>query len=202
MLTPKRRMHQELERVLREAGASLVGVSSCSDYFPEYTTAVTIGVSFLTFYQRKKRDMRAVNETMDFLNAKARQFFSDEGYGGWGSLFSQESQQFISPHRILAVRAGLGTVGKNFLVITPQFGPRVHFTTVLTTMPLLSGFPIKSNPCENCSVCVRACPSNALREYFHAEACTKCYTCVFTCPAGEDIDVVDPGEMQAYFSLT
>jgi epoxyqueuosine reductase QueG len=183
-----------LKQILKKSGADLVGVSTCKEYFPEYTSAVTIGVSALRIYRLQREDtIQAMNEIMDFLNLQARQVFAEEGYGSWGALFSQEEfsrlQNFV-PHRELAVKSGLGVIGKNFLLITPEFGPRVQLTTVLTTMPLLSDVPVQFNPCEACNTCVEACPTNALKEYFHEESCCKCYTCVFVCPAGKDFNEI------------
>lgn len=181
--------------MLKKAGADLIGFSNCKTYFPEYTTAVTLGVSSLTIYELDRSDtVQAMNEIMDFLNITARQYFFQHGYGSWGALFSQEEfsqrQDFV-PHRELAVQAGLGIIGKNFLVITPAFGPRVQLTTVLTTMPFLpDSLDSNFNPCKFCNICVKACPTNALKDYFCEELCTKCYKCVLVCPVGKDFDKI------------
>jgi epoxyqueuosine reductase QueG len=184
----------EIRQILRKAGADRIGFSTCKDYFPEYTSAVTIGVSALKIYKLERKDtLQAMNEIMDFLNVQARQIFSQEGYGSWGVLFSQEEfsqrQNFI-PHRELAVKAGLGVIGKNFLLITPEFGPRIQLTTVLTTMPVLPNPPLDFNPCKECTICLRECPTNALKDYFHEELCTKCYRCVLVCPVGKDFQEI------------
>lgn len=183
-------MVNHIKQALKKAGADLVGVSNCKEYFPEYTTSVSIGVSALKIYKLQRKDpLQALNEIMDFLNIQARQIFAEAGYGSWGSLFSQEEfsqSQNFTPHRELAVKAGLGITGKNFLLVTPEYGPRVQLTTVLTTMPLLPEVPLDFNPCESCSICVKACPTNALKDYFHEEVCTKCYQCVLVCPVGRD----------------
>ena len=189
-------VNQDIKHILTESGADLVGFSSCKEYYPEYTSAVIIGVSALKIYQLNRKDvMKALNETMDFLNVKARQILSEEGYGTWGSLFSQEdsSRKNITPHRELAVKAGLGVIGKNFLLVTPEFGPRVQLTTVLTTMPLLPDTSLKVDPCQSCTICVDQCPTGALNTCFHYELCIKCYKCVLTCPVGQDFE-----EIQSY----
>lgn len=186
-----------IKQILKKKGADLVGISNCKEYFPEYTTAVTIGVSALRIYNLHRTDtIQAMNEIMDFLNLQARQILSEEGYGSWGTLFSQEEfsrLQNFTPHRELAVKGGLGVLGKNFLLVTPEYGPRVQLTTVLTTMPLLPDLPLDFDPCKNCDICVNECPTNALKEYFHEELCTKCYACVVVCPVGKDFE-----EIQCY----
>jgi len=190
-----------MRQILKKAGADLVGFSNCREYFPEYTTAVTIGVSALQIYRLQRTDtIQAMNEIMDFLNLQARQMFSEEDYGSWGTLFSQEEfsrLQNFTPHRELAIKAGLGVLGKNFLLITPEYGPRVQLTTVLTTMPLLPDSPLDFDPCKNCDICVQECPTNALKDYFHEELCTKCYKCVVVCPRGKDFE-----EIQIYAAET
>ncbi len=65
-------------------------------------------------------------------------------------------------HKAVARAAGLGWIGRNCLLITPQYGPRVRFATVLTDMPLPTGEPME-NQCGDCWECVEACPTGALK---------------------------------------
>jgi epoxyqueuosine reductase QueG len=185
---------EHLRHLLKKAGAELVGFSSCKEYFPEYTSAVTLGVSALRIYNLERKDtIQAMNEIMDFLNVTTRQILREEGYGSWGALFSQEEfsgrPDFV-PHRELAVKSGMGIIGKNFLLITPEFGPRVQLTTVLTTMPVVPDPPLDFEPCKACDICVKECPTSALKSYFHEDVCTKCYTCVLVCPVGYDFEEI------------
>jgi epoxyqueuosine reductase len=63
-----------------------------------------------------------------------------------------------------AVLAGLGTIGMNNLLITPEFGPHVRFSALVVDMELKSGSPIDFAPCESCDMpCRRACPQKAFR---------------------------------------
>ncbi len=67
-------------------------------------------------------------------------------------------------HRHAAAAAGLGRFGRNTLLITPQFGPRVWLGSVITTAsleatPKEDGLSIF---CENCRLCIEACPVEAL----------------------------------------
>ncbi|MBU6997459.1 MAG: epoxyqueuosine reductase [Theionarchaea archaeon] len=186
-------MEIEMEQVsqfLKKKGADLVGFCNCREYFPEYSSAVIVGVSVLRLFRKSQSDtVQVMNETMDLLNVHGRQFLYEKGYGAWGALFSQEDMpgRNVVPHRELAVKAGLGIIGKNFLVITPEFGPRVQFSTILTTMPVLPGPPLEFDPCATCSVCVDMCPTGALGAWFRHEKCIKCYTCVLSCPVGKDV---------------
>jgi epoxyqueuosine reductase len=58
--------------------------------------------------------------------------------------------------------AGLGTIGKHSLLITPQYGPRVRLACLLTEASLESLPPGNKNRCVNCNVCIEECPAQAL----------------------------------------
>ena len=58
--------------------------------------------------------------------------------------------------------AGLGTIGKNNLVVTPDFGPRVRLRAMLLSVDLPSTGPLDFDPCVNCGMpCRAACPQDA-----------------------------------------
>jgi reductive dehalogenase len=68
----------------------------------------------------------------------------------------------------LAIDAGLGALGRNGLLITPEFGPRVRICKVFTDLPLISDnmnieFIEKiKNYCKKCFKCADACQNNAI----------------------------------------
>jgi len=67
----------------------------------------------------------------------------------------------------LAIDAGLGELGRNGLLITPQFGPRVRLCKVLTDLPLKLDKPIDFGVreyCEKCKKCLENCPVHAISE--------------------------------------
>ena len=69
----------------------------------------------------------------------------------------------IFPYKHAAVAAGLGTIGRNGLLITKQFGPRVRLACLLTDAPL-DPTPIPEDTyCKDCQACIRVCPSQALQ---------------------------------------
>jgi epoxyqueuosine reductase len=71
----------------------------------------------------------------------------------------------ISHHKSAAVLAGLGSYGKNSLIISPKHGPWLRFGIVVTDAELPYDKPLNRDLCEDCDRCVRACPTGALTPY-------------------------------------
>ncbi len=63
-----------------------------------------------------------------------------------------------------AVEAGLGSRGKNDLLITPNYGPRVRLFGVITDADLNPTPKDSKDYCTNCNTCIKNCPSGALSE--------------------------------------
>ncbi|MBD3241805.1 MAG: 4Fe-4S dicluster domain-containing protein [Chitinivibrionales bacterium] len=64
-------------------------------------------------------------------------------------------------HKAAARLAGLGWIGKSCLLITPEFGPRVRWATVLTDAKLTAERGVLEDGCGTCRVCVDNCPPQA-----------------------------------------
>ena len=81
---------------------------------------------------------------------------------GYEAVPSMNDTALVIPY---AVKAGLGEYGRNQMVITPEFGPRVRFSKIFTSLPLVSDEPrpfgIRAY-CDICTVCAEACPPKAL----------------------------------------
>jgi len=113
-----------------------------------------------------------------------------------------EAQHYRAQYlKFFASKAGLGCLGKNRLVITPQFGPRIRLWGVLTDAALEPDKPFTEDLCVNCSKCLTACPAQALTEQgFDRKRCwdnvfsnlkwmkpgiyTWCSACLDACPVG------------------
>jgi epoxyqueuosine reductase QueG len=74
---------------------------------------------------------------------------------GWMGLFSQ---------RHAAVRAGLGEFALNNVVITPEYGPRVRFNSVITQAPLAASPLLAEKVCLGtpCNLCIETCGGHCL----------------------------------------
>jgi len=79
--------------------------------------------------------------------------------------------------RALAVRAGLGFIGKNHMFIHPKLGPQVFLGEVVTTASLVPDDPV-AGVCISCGRCVRMCPTGALEAdgQFDARKCISYLT--------------------------
>ena len=69
------------------------------------------------------------------------------------------------PHA--AVEAGLGTLGLNLQLLTPEYGPRVVLTAVLCSVPVDADQPMTEALClgPSCGRCLKVCPPDAVREW-------------------------------------
>ena len=63
----------------------------------------------------------------------------------------------------MATRAGLGWIGKNCLLVTPQYGAAIRISSFLTNAPLECNDPINQSRCGYCNLCVKKCPAQALK---------------------------------------
>ncbi|WP_323735557.1 hypothetical protein PXD04_06565 [Methanosphaera sp. ISO3-F5] len=108
--------------------------------------------------------------------------------------------------------AGIGWLGKNNLLTTKEFGPRLTWATILTNAPLseYAGDTMES-PCGKCTVCVKACPGKAItdlpdpKKSYSPEKCGEflmsrkneghpvaCGMCLYICPFGNE--KLNPGD--------
>lgn len=107
---------------------------------------------------------------------------------------TRRSRNIISAKHA-AQAAGLGTIGRNSLLITPEYGSMVWLSVILTELELEPD-PLKERICNDCNLCVDACPVNALESIeMNQKACwdyafgevkrdwrISCHKCRDICP--------------------
>ncbi|MBR8537840.1 epoxyqueuosine reductase [Carboxylicivirga sediminis] len=109
-------------------------------------------------------------------------------------LYNSTTQTTPLPHKTLAVMAGLGWIGKNSLLITPEYGCAISMCSVLTSAPLNTGtFDLEPSQCGTCTICQKICCTRALKgrtwntatkrdQLIDIHHCTTCLQCLVRCP--------------------
>ncbi len=219
-------INEELIEFLLSKGASDVGIAHIPDGdFGECQTAVSIAVRLSdaivdeidgapthTYFSH----YRAVNAFIDRLELECGLFLQERGY----RYITVAASQSINDkgwnysgrysHKKAARLAGLGSIGKNSLFLHREFGARMRLGTVMTDMPLLNEPLILPSPCTGCDLCVKSCPSGAIKgtawqegiersEIFDPEKCSEymkrefknigrgavCGICMKVCPVNK-----------------
>lgn len=88
--------------------------------------------------------------------------------------------------------AGIGQMGLNCSILTPEYGPRIWVTAIITNKELPTGRPVGPQyyeDCKSCLECVKRCPSQSLdgkgwKNVFRCASYGCCGTCLAVCPVG------------------
>lgn len=108
-----------------------------------------------------------VNEALDHLVLLCTEYIKDHGYKAIGqtTTYVTEDNNLTTPlpHKTVATRAGLGWIGKNALLVTPQYGSAIRISSVITDMPLTADIPVDESKCGCCTCCASACPASAIK---------------------------------------
>ncbi len=159
-------MNDELRKELLAQGAAVVGYAALHGVvrgeIAHLETAVSIGV-----------DRKLNEDTVSLLvklEKRAVRFIKSRGYRYLaippdsdrvkGTFISKLYSLFN--HKMAATSAGLGWIGKNGLLINPEYGPRLSLATVLTDAPFRPGKPVEFCLCGECRFCMDYCPSGAI----------------------------------------
>ena len=69
--------------------------------------------------------------------------------------------------RHLGIEAGLGTFGLEVNILSPEFGPRLYLTGILTELELDADEPMTEQVCigESCARCLHSCPTDAVLHF-------------------------------------
>ena len=193
----------------------------------DYPRSVSVGIALFhpIVDQLPRRQERAVavnyrSHCYDVINARLDEIVSRmasvlqrEGYRAFPIPATKRVDDDricgIFSHKLSAHLAGLGWIGKNCLLITPDMGPRVRWATVLTDAALATtGRPVDER-CADCHECVDICPVKAFTGQpfrageprsarFAARKCDRyfskmrekdaetavCGLCLYACPYG------------------
>jgi epoxyqueuosine reductase QueG len=74
-----------------------------------------------------------------------------------------QNQKAHISHKHIGIISGIGWIGRNNLLVHPQYGARVRYNTVLTAMPLIPDGHLRMG-CKDCRRCIDVCPGGAIKE--------------------------------------
>ncbi|MDQ1254508.1 MAG: epoxyqueuosine reductase [Euryarchaeota archaeon] len=186
--------------------------------YPEARSVIVIGLPIPlpvletspSIYYRELYN--TVNTLLDQYTYRLANFLTERGYpsvfvprDGYGNVevLLENPIAFFS-HRHAALLSGLGTFGVNNMVLTPEYGPRVRFGSILSTADLPPDPILETQLCTRCMHCVKMCPTNALSGKVYPEGLTDkktcssysaglnkryispCGICIKVCPIGND----------------
>lgn len=106
---------------------------------------------------------------------------------------SSQSRFFVDSapvsERTTAVMAGLGWIGRNGLLITPDRGSMLYLAEIVTTVELPDDTPFTDFLCGECRRCVDGCPTFAITETstINASRCISYHTNTSRTAIPEDI---------------
>ena len=154
-----------------------------------------------------------LNDRLNLIASVLSSYLNQQGYRSLpipaASRADEENAIPTVSHKTIAHIAGLGWIGKNCLLITPEHGPRMRFITILTDAPLETVDNPLEQRCGECSECVKICPVKALKgknykpgepreyrfdfikchNYFEGMKKTQqypvCGMCLYVCPFGK-----------------
>ena len=190
----------DLQEFALSLGAELYGVASVADYadrFPDKPqptrflegapSIVVIGLPF-----EPGTVATVLSPELAGLRAKATENVGASAARPVGAeRFFLSEENAVPFYHIPAMHlAGLGTLGLNCCILTPQFGPRVFVTSIITDRTLPAGEPLQEELCTRCRACVDGCPIQAIdgEGWKNPFACASygcCGTCIAICPVGE-----------------
>jgi len=216
--------HDKLKELAFSHGISAFGVGYIEDlrpYFDAFPLEQTKGLSYGISIGVRVSDSvlkgivigptrhylhhyKMLNLLLDQTTLKLSLAIQNRGYNALPIPASQiidwEKQTAHLSHKMIALRAGMGWIGRNNLLVHPDLGSKIRLATVLTDMPLKTDKPIETNPplspfakrgieeifekermefsgqdgCGDCRKCIEICPVSAIRETYKEWNKTAC----------------------------
>lgn len=198
--------------------------------YPEVKTVIVIGLPIQlpiletapSIYYHEL--YKTVNTLLDIKSYEIANYLTEKGFpsiylprDGYGDIevLLKKPLAFFS-HKHAAYLAGLGSFGLSNVLLTPQYGPRVRFTSIFTTADI-EGDPIEDEDlCTRCFLCFQECPVNAIKEEgdfpppvdkigcalrskkLRKQFRAPCGICIKVCPVGEDRKIFNREDISIY----
>jgi epoxyqueuosine reductase len=182
-------MNNEIKKIAAESGADACGIASAAsfagapkgfhpaDILSDAESVIVFGKQFPegTFRAKSTAPYTMVrNQLINRLDAIALNLSywieklgriavpipSSEPYSYWDA--ARRHGRGILSLKHAAQLAGVGSIGKNTLLITREFGNRLWLGGIITNLKLEADAPAEPICPESCRICIDACPQSAL----------------------------------------
>ena len=209
------------------AGADVVGIAAANnfgdapegfkpiDVMPECRSVIVLGAASppetlnnIAAYTASRNAMLATMTEMSKDVAKQLKKYGcktkaiSASGGKWVEGDGRKEQFGFISLKHAAAFAGLGIIGKNYLLTNPQYGNLLWFSAVLIDADIAPDKKTGFSICDNCNKCVESCPAGALDDIdlFDKKGCSKffvieekqfkikCFLCRTVCPNRFGID--------------
>lgn len=182
-------MYSELKEMAFTSGASAFGVGDIDDlrgHFDalplEQTEGLRYGISIAVRVsdsilkgiinwptRHYLHHYKMLNQLLDQMSLKISIAIQEKGYNAMPIPASQivdwKAQTAHLSHKMVALRAGTGWIGRNNLLVHPDYGSRIRIATILTNMPLDTDEPVEDG-CGECKKCISICPVSSISESY------------------------------------
>ncbi len=146
-----------------------------SIYAGDYKSALVFAVPHAekltidTYSEEKfERNLQDAKKVVEKIIKQLKKLLDEHGVKYYIPPMAQNNEVDLTApfsFKFAAINAGLGWIGKNDVVVTEKYGPRVRLSAILINEPFAyNNKNLHSNCPENCRKCVDACPHKALHD--------------------------------------
>ena len=217
-------LQQEIDGIFARYGDVIYGFTgiSWSPFAQDYRSALVFAVPYgkqLTPETYTEPDfeegIRSARIRLEEIVAQLEALLRDRRIAYYVPPVAQKNEtELLAPFsfKTAAAKAGIGWFGKNDVIITRRYGPRVRLSALLIDAPFEYARPVTESRCpDDCVRCVEICPCKAIRgvqwhtdmrreEMIDYHRCNRmrsafipklgrknaCGLCMAACPVGTD----------------
>lgn len=169
-------LETEIRDVFTEHPEIIYGFTdiSYSDYADSYVSALVLAVPYGeqlspdTYTEEKfEQGIQSARGVLENVVDRIESVLKRNGTKYWVPPVAQENEtelRALFSFKTAAARAGIGWFGKNDVIITERYGPRVRLSAILIDEVFGYGKPYTKSRCpDNCTKCIDICPCKALK---------------------------------------